>query len=487
MVVIRLTADQSSNLTFPIGCPVWYNFPGKKDEMGSLKRGVVKSVSLRDSQLYYEVTYCDGDENITITEEVNETKLGFGALCPVTIISDNKSGTADDTSEGEIVMCTTDANNKVVYTAMIFMDGSQVKYESEIDAARVKYRKVKVNDMESNEEHAGNTNAISTSTKQTTDCKEDKVDKMNATQHPQQPPTQRYVPSSITCSDSVSKRSFADSNDGGGDSSRKRARYPTGAKLEVDGGYDAPAIASNSHDATNVKLLSHPKFPNVSKLEITPPLWLQKDRPSQRSLFFHLIGKHRERSENIIKRINQESQCRVHVDMKNDVFVPIKINVEPLNVSTAQQDLFRARQMLQDLFLEYVGNDGCRGRLVCEIAQSCWGAHRPSLSTSNAVKDINPLLDNRMVRYMSIVELSYEEHTREFHAAHILHKPLLREITGLGCDLILVAKGFRISTNACDPYVFVYGRQYQDVDKAVQLVKKKIKQHQHVCGKCVLG
>jgi len=143
--------------------------------------------------------------------------------------------------------------------------------------------------------------------------------------------------------------------------------------------------------------------------------------------------------------------------------------------------------MLQDLFLEYVGNDGCRGRLVCEIAQSCWGAHRPSLSTSNAVKDINPLLDNRMVRYMSIVELSYEEHTREFHAAHILHKPLLREITGLGCDLILVAKGFRISTNACDPYVFVYGRQYQDVDKAVQLVKKKIKQHQHVCGKCVLG
>eukprot|EP00984_Skeletonema_dohrnii_P031384 scaffold23780_cov72-Skeletonema_dohrnii-CCMP3373.AAC.1 len=163
MVVIRLTADQSANLPFPIGCPVWYNFPGKKDDiMGSLKRGVVKSVSLRNSQLYYEVTYCDGDENITITEEVKETHLGFGALCPVTIISDNKSGTAgDDTSEGEIVMCTTDANNKVVYTAMIFMDGSQVKYESEIDAARVKYRKVKVNDMESNEEHAGNTNAIS--------------------------------------------------------------------------------------------------------------------------------------------------------------------------------------------------------------------------------------------------------------------------------------------------------------------------------------
>jgi hypothetical protein len=64
MVVIRLTADQSANLPFPTGCPVWYNFQESKgddddDAAGPLlfKRGVVKSALLRDNQLFYEVTY----------------------------------------------------------------------------------------------------------------------------------------------------------------------------------------------------------------------------------------------------------------------------------------------------------------------------------------------------------------------------------------------------------------------------------------------
>ena len=185
--------------------------------------------------------------------------------------------------------------------------------------------------------------------------------------------------------------------------------------------------------------------------------------------------------------INRKSQCTVHIDMKDDVFVPLKIYVEAINRSTAQQDLTRARHMIQDLFLDYVGNDGSRGRLIYELARSFCGPHRPKNSSSNAVKDANPLLGNHSVDYMSIVELSYE-HTREksFHAAHILHKPFLQEISGLGCDLILVAKGFKIPTNLCDPYVFVYGRKFQDVDGAVQIVKKKIWQHQQVCGKCTL-
>jgi len=506
-VVIRLTADQSSNLPFPIGCPVWYNFSVEKDDHIIMKRGLIKSASLRDGQLYYEVTYSDGDENVAITEEVKEANIGFGACCPVRILPDNKSGSHENSAanplEGEIVMCTSDPNsNKFVYTAMIPMNGSQFRYETAIDASRVKYRKVKVNNTESYEENAGDAVAVSTSTEQFTGSKEGKIDKKDAT-NPQQSPTGRYVPSSITCSDSASKRSSTDSNDdGAGGSSRKRARYPTDGKHESDGGHYAPATASNSNDSsTNLKSPSHPKFPNVSRLEITPPQWLQKDRQSQRKLFFFLIGRSndrvgtsgfslgpRERSQTMA-RINRESRCRIHVDMKDDVFAPMKIYVEPLNGSEAQQDLFRARQMLQDLFLDYVGNDGCRGRLLCEISQSCWGAHRPSLSTSNAVKDVNPLTDDRMISFMSIVEISYEENMKgkSFHAAQILHRPFLNDIAAVGCDLILVAESFRIATNLCDPYVFVYGRRYQDVDKAVQMVKEKIRLHQRVCGKCTMG
>jgi len=480
MAVIKLTAEQSANLPFPIGCPVWYNFSGNKNDNVNMKRGVIKSASLQNSQIYYEVTYCDDDKNIAITEEVEGTNLGFGSSCPVTISPYDKSGGSP--LEGEIVMCSADPNNNnnVVYTAMIFTDGCQFRYESDIDASRVTYREKKVQDNQSNEENISNSNAISASTKQIADRKEE--NKMDATP-PLQSTTQRYVPSSITCSDSVSKRSFTESNDDAVDSSEKRARYPIIAKNEGNSGHHAPDAASTSQDSTNVTPPSHSKFPNVPKLEITPPLWLQKDRSSQRNLFFHLLGK----GDNI-NRINQESQCRVHLEMKDAVFAPMKIFIEALRNSTAQQDLLLARQMIQDLFLDYVGNDGCRGRLLCEIAQSCWGPHRPSNSTSSAVRNVNPFLDNRLT-YMSIVEMSYEEHMNEksFHAAHILHKPLLCDITNLGCDLILVAKGFRTSTNKCDPYVFVYGRKYQDVDKAVQLVKEKIRDHQHVCGKCVMG
>lgn len=507
MVVIKLTADQSANLPFPIGCPVWYNFSVEKDDHSIMKRGSINSASLRDGQLYYEVTYTDDDGDVAITEQVKEANLGFGAFCPVTILPDNNKSDSDndnDPLEGEIVMCS-HLGSKVVYTAMISMNGSQIRYESAIDASRVKYRKVEVQSTESNEETAGNnTNAISASTQQATESKEGKLDNKNATTPQQTAPTERIVPSSITCSDSVSKRSSTDSKDGAGDSSRKRARYPTETKHESDGGHYSSTTTPNSQDSSNLKSTSHPKVPNVpNRLEITPPLWLQKDRQSQKRLFFFLIGKSndciggprkyplgpRDRSERI-RRINQESNCRVHVDMKKDVFVPLKIHVEPLNAPTVQQDLCRARQLLQDLLLDYVGNDGCRGRLLYEIAQSCWGAHRPSVSTSNAVKDVNPLLDNPMTTFMSIVEISYEENNnrkeKSFHAAHILHKPLLHDISALGCDLMLVAEGFRCSTNLCEPYVFVYGRRYQDVDKAVQIVKGKIREHQRVCGKCII-
>lgn len=158
------------------------------------------------------------------------------------------------------------------------------------------------------------------------------------------------------------------------------------------------------------------------------------------------------------------------------------------NPTTAQADLKIAREMIQDLFLEYVGNDdGARGRLIYEIASSCWGPHRPKKSTCNAVREVNPLV----VHDQQVLGLSQPSH---FHSivnlfsassacslgSHILHKSFLQEISALGCGLILVAEGFRVSTQLCDPYVLIYGRTYQDVDRAVEMLKQKIMQHQQI-------
>jgi hypothetical protein len=390
---------------------------------------------------------------------------------------------------------TTDSN-KIVYTAMIFIDNdgssssSRVRYESGIDAERIKYRKVDEN--ANNNRSSTNkskcdddANAISASTKDT-NCKKKSLNDAPGPATIQQPPPPPVVPASITCSDSIpSKRgaiallsevapsSSNDSMAADSTSSRKRARY-SHHHPNMNAPNDIVAVGSNG---------STQQQTNVPRLEITVPLWLQRDRQSQRDLFFHLLG-----GGQNINRINRESRCRVNIKMNNDTFEPLKIHLDTPQSNAALKDLKIARRMIQDLFLEYVGNDGARGRLIYEIASSCSGAHRPNSSTSNAVREVNPLVEDLVERYMSIVEVSYELTTpngeKSFHAAHILHKPFLAEIAGLGCDLILVADGFRIPTRLCDPYVLVYGKTYQDVDRAVDMVKHKIRQHQQVCGKC---
>ena len=486
--MIRFTAEQSANLPFPTGSPVWYNFKASKDDAGRgagllMKRGVVKSAFLKKSEIFYEVAYCDdGKTGPTVTEEVKEKDLGYGMRCPVTI----KQSETEDTMEGEIVMCTTDQNNNVVYTAMIYVGKSQVKFESDIDAERVKYRKVETDDAQSNKDSDPDTNAITTST----DGGKEKALKMHVTPPSQKPMSERFVPSSITCKDSASKRGINESINSAGSSSKKKPRYNDIKREAGDGNPTPPDPDPRSH--INFKSPPHSKSPNMQRLQIAVPKWLQRDRTSQRNLFFFLLGKtnDRRRGQNML-RIYQETNCKVHIDMDDNHFTPMKIYLEPQNSNTVQQDLNRARQMIQDLFLDYVGNDACRGRLICEIAQSCWGPHRPTSSTSKAVRDINFLVDTRPVCFMSIVEISYEydERTKEksFHAAHILFKDFLRDISRVPCDIILVAKGFKQSTNWCDPYVLVFGRRYTDVDEGVRMVQQKIRDHQKVCGKCILN
>ncbi len=113
--VIRFNADQCNQLSFP--CPVWYNFAANQGAM--LKRGVVKSAALRSSQLVYEVTYSDDNENV-MTEVVEDRQLGFGATCPVEISSPH-SEDSNVSLEGEIVLCTPSPTNssKFEYSAII--------------------------------------------------------------------------------------------------------------------------------------------------------------------------------------------------------------------------------------------------------------------------------------------------------------------------------------------------------------------------------
>jgi hypothetical protein len=507
MEPLRFTVEQCAMLQFPVGCPVWYNLSRTENdavvEASSsffLKRGVVQSAIWRNNKLFYEVTYADKSSTI-ITEEVEDGTLGFGATCPVTILPDNA---AADSLEGEIVLCTpsTADSNGFVYTAMIFLDGtSKVKYEGGIEEKRVVYRKVESDNGEGREKNTGaaaseaKNDNISDSTKAAGNSSivvsAHKGGSLNDEEDGEVIEEPRkvaaaaaarnlFVPSSITCNDdgantlgginvSIAATDSFESNTtitSADDSlSRKKPRYPSE--------YEIVAVASRK---------AHEHHPNVLKLEMTVPLWLQKDYQSQRDLFFHLIGANGCNT----KRIIHEARCKVNVRARLKEKVtsfPITIHVEAMNISTAQEDLQIARRMIQSLLLEFVGNDGSRGRLLYEIAsQSCWGPLRPNQSTSNAVKDINPFhppQDRGEERYMSVVELPCKV-TREgrpsaVHATYLLSRTMLHRIQAADATITVVAPGFKFHTKMCEPYVYLCGKSYQSVDRAVDIVKEAIR------------
>lgn len=550
MTTFHLKAKQCSQLKFPVGCPIWYNFPPppSKNAIAEaaasspptsfvLKRGVIQGALLRGNQLFYEV-----DTNgRSVVEEVEDGTFGFGASCPVTILP-NVAADADADSlglEGEIVLCTpsTTDRNAFVYTAMVFLDGaSNFRYEGGIEEKRVVYRR-KVDEDERIAEKKNSRNAAAGV----------KSDDANA------PSCQQRQSVAITTKNSakVSARHCGGSREeykiieempkeaasarnhftrkGGGSyeegqvietmpmeaSSARNHVVPssitttttrtTTTSANVPGGADVSLSATDSFGSTNTKnnestaessSQSRTKKPriclseyNISKsmnanshnIKIAVPLWLQKDCQSQRNLFFHLLGS----SGCNKKRIEYNTRCKVYIDVilgeKGDPTIkgPMTIHVDAMNTSTALADLATARQMIQSLLLQFVGNDGSRGRLLYEAAQSCLGPHRPNESTSNAVKDINPFHPSvdrigGQESFMSVVELPCN-FFRGGHTSYLLSKEILCKIKAANAHIRVVATEFKIPTKLCDPYLFLVGKSYQSVDRAVAIVLEVIR------------
>ncbi|KAL7431699.1 hypothetical protein ACHAXM_002840 [Skeletonema potamos] len=477
MESMRFTAEQCAKLKFPVGCPVWYNFPRKEDDDASaevpstffLKRGVVQSAIWRDSKLFYEVSYVT-NSSVMLTEEVEDGKLGFGSTCPVTILP-LPDTVAADPLEGEILFCTpsTTDPNGFVYTAMMFLDGMpKVRYEEGIEEKRIVYRKVEFDDEGRKKNTGAAVDAVCEGA-----CADDNA---GAVQAYQLSSAVQTLSKSSPKTKEYGSLSTMRTNSG----SYEEEEEEEGVVIEEQ----MRSLLPHSITCSD-SYASREKATGPSKLEILVPLWLQKDRTCQRSLFFHIIGANGCK----IKRIENEARCKVHIVRSGDgeaPFVQMKIYVEAMNTPSALRDLKLARQMIQSLLLEFVGNDGSRGRLLYEVAQSCWGSHRPNQSTSRAVKDFRPFfISGQQEVYMSVVELPFvrEEGGQIFHGAHnVLMKGNLDKIQASGCFVYIVQNGFRIPTERCDPYVFVYGKHFRSVDRAVDTVKYIIKGHQKTCS-----
>eukprot|EP00581_Thalassiosira_minuscula_P012804 CAMPEP_0183714476 /NCGR_PEP_ID=MMETSP0737-20130205/8973_1 /TAXON_ID=385413 /ORGANISM="Thalassiosira miniscula, Strain CCMP1093" /LENGTH=515 /DNA_ID=CAMNT_0025943407 /DNA_START=99 /DNA_END=1642 /DNA_ORIENTATION=- len=511
---LKLIAEQTEELPFPIGCPVWYNFPENSSanvtntDPPILKQGVVESVFFnygedKDRSMIYEVVY-EGDDGGKIVEEVYESNLSYGASCPVTVHADKNEEGCED---GTILLGEPSPlePGKFVYTAMIFMERSQARFESGIDAERIRYRKSK-SDAKQTAPAVIETPATNSNTgvqKDQQHASKNYPSNANASisGSASKEVEEETVPSSITC-ESVSKNSSKGADEGG--ISRKREHDSAGItsppiptpkrQLKVD---TTSSKNSNSQYSQHSSQKSTNRYsrdsPSISsgmavghheaRFEMKLPLWLQRDLKSQRDLYFHLIGSKHEgkRGKRTVANIGHETNCRITVNFsrspsrrENIPCPPITLTVES---SSRNMSAFRflddAREKILELLLDYmdaIGDAGSKGKLLHEVASSCTtGDHRPRDSTSCAVRANGT--------YVSLVELPYSSKERRFHIGSLLERHILGHIKSMRCILKICGKEFRVPLQFCDPHVIVTGQHWKDVDRATELVKDTIAQH----------
>ena len=166
------------------------------------------------------------------------------------------------------------------------------------------------------------------------------------------------------------------------------------------------------------------------------------------------------------------------------ITITVKANSSP---NRSYTELREARLKIQELLLDFVGRDGCRGRLVYEAALSCWGAHRPKKSTSRAVQADDPLNGaGSRGRFMTVLPLPYicgsNGGRKVYHAANLLVTDIQRRLTYEANSYVkLVGNEFKVPCN-CEPHVLVMGSSFQGVDKGAKIVKEVVRDHMRVCS-----
>lgn len=185
-----------------------------------------------------------------------------------------------------------------------------------------------------------------------------------------------------------------------------------------------------------------------------------------------------------MKDIGREVNAHFKVNFIDDeqVKTPITITVDAHSKEEAQRTHRLALEQTLELMLSFI-NDGSKGRMVHDIAASCGGGHRPNNSTSNAVRIRNPF-DNGRSALVAIIELpsEFRHERREFHAKYLLNSKFLAKIRSVHCSIKLCGDDFNIPTRYCDPYVFVSGGHWQQVDQAAQVIKDAIRWHMDKCS-----
>jgi len=363
------------------------------------------------------------------------------------------------------------------------MEGSEARFESGIEAKCIKYRKVKVGENN----HMAGTDAASAAP---ASVQKDQPSPP-AVNHPPAtkisvsasavPPDEGTVPSSITC-DAVSKSSSREVGAGIGN---KR-------KLGPD---NASTLTANSDSPRKRPINSS----NNDMLEIKIPFWLQRDQSTQKSLFLYLVGSNHPayRGNRTVKHIGRETDCNIRVNFVQNgpthqgfrTPITIAINARTSNPAMCARDIHFARVKIQDFLLDRVQRDGSRGRLLYDLASSCGGPHRPMASRSKCVRAKDPFAEDDRQVFMTVVHLPFEDvgGKKNFHVDFLLTSSFLTHLWHeTGCYVKAAYNGSGIPVKLCFPYLLVMGKNWRNVDRAVDTLNEVIKKHINRCS-CVFN
>ena len=152
--LFELPLEQTYKLSYPVGCPVWYNkytncCTGKNNTRDVYYCGVVIKVLMdlgMSRKIYYRVEKtkgsidhpANGDECST-QDLIQEDKVVYAAKCPVLVEMTSDNGDTKD-MEGEIVCPRGKNKTKASYTVMVFMEDNKVGVEDGVISQRIKFR-----------------------------------------------------------------------------------------------------------------------------------------------------------------------------------------------------------------------------------------------------------------------------------------------------------------------------------------------------------
>ena len=161
--------------------------------------------------------------------------------------------------------------------------------------------------------------------------------------------------------------------------------------------------------------------------------------------------------------IGQETNCRIIVHNNLD-HLPMKITITTRDGYAG--DIEASRLMIIDLLLEYVGNDGSRGRLVYDIGINSPGPHRPEHSTSKAIQADDPFGEDGRIQFITVLPLPY-------NALNVLYANFQRRLRNeAGAFIKVVGDYFHVPCKLCDPYLAVMGTSVEGIDKAIRMIKE---------------